>query len=81
MAKLELKTKPTDASVDAFIDAVPDAQRREDERLAQLRGDRTSTPVPFDPDRTNTAPIQYGRTAPSAGTPPTIGSADSSIFW
>ena len=42
-------------------DWLADAQRREDERLAQLRGDRTSAPVSFDPDRTNTAPIQLPR--------------------
>ena len=28
----ELKTKPTEVSVDAFLDAVPDPQRREDAR-------------------------------------------------
>ena len=42
-------------------DWLADAQRREDERLAQLRGEPSSAPVPFDPDRTNTAPIQLPR--------------------
>jgi len=30
MAKVEIKTKPTPVSVDDFLDAVPDAQRRAD---------------------------------------------------
>ncbi|MDQ7877990.1 PH domain-containing protein [Microbacterium sp. QXD-8] len=42
-------------------DWLADAQRREDERLAQLRGEPTPAPAPFDPDRTNTAPIQLPR--------------------
>jgi membrane protein YdbS with pleckstrin-like domain len=42
-------------------DWLADAQRREDERLAQLRGEPAPTVVPFDPDRTNTAPIQLPR--------------------
>jgi hypothetical protein len=42
-------------------DWLADAQRREDERLAQLRGEPSSAPEPFDPDRTNTAPIQLPR--------------------
>ncbi|MFD4960975.1 PH domain-containing protein [Microbacterium sp. NPDC058389] len=42
-------------------DWLADAQRREDERLAALRGEPTGAPVPFDPDRTNTAPIDLPR--------------------
>jgi len=42
-------------------DWLADAQRREDERLAQLRGEGTASPTPFDPDRTNTAPIELPR--------------------
>jgi membrane protein YdbS with pleckstrin-like domain len=42
-------------------DWLADAQRREDERLAQLRGEPAPEPAPFDPDRTNTAPIQLPR--------------------
>ena len=42
-------------------DWLADAQRREDERLAQLRGEVTASPAPFDPDRTNTAPIELPR--------------------
>ncbi|MEV5071810.1 PH domain-containing protein [Microbacterium sp. LMI12-1-1.1] len=42
-------------------DWLADAQRREDERLAQLRGEPAPAPAPFDPDRTNTAPIQLPR--------------------
>lgn len=41
-------------------DWLADAQRREDERLAQLRGEAPSA-APFDPDRTNTAPIELPR--------------------
>jgi membrane protein YdbS with pleckstrin-like domain len=42
-------------------DWLADAQRREDERLAALRGEPVTDPVPFDPDRTNTAPIDLPR--------------------
>ncbi len=43
-------------------DWLADAQRREDERLAQLRGEPTpSASQAFDPDRTNTAPIDLPR--------------------
>ncbi|WP_374977863.1 PH domain-containing protein [Microbacterium trichothecenolyticum] len=42
-------------------DWLADAQRREDERLAQLRGEAAPSPAPFDPDRTNTAPIELPR--------------------
>lgn|GEM_PF-242636 len=42
-------------------DWLADAQRREDERLAQLRGEPASGPAPYDPDRTNTAPIDLPR--------------------
>lgn len=42
-------------------DWLADAQRREDERLAQLRGEAAPAPEPFDPDRTNTAPIELPR--------------------
>ncbi len=42
-------------------DWLADAQRREDERLAQLRGEQASAPERFDPDRTNTAPIDLPR--------------------
>jgi len=39
-----------------------DAQRREAERLAELRGEpMTGSPPPFDPDRTITAPIDLPR--------------------
>lgn len=38
----ENKTKPTDVSVDAFIDAVPDAQRREDARTIRAMMERLS---------------------------------------
>lgn len=40
MAKLELKTKPTEISVDAFIEAVPDPQRREDARAVRAMMER-----------------------------------------
>jgi Domain of unknown function (DU1801) len=40
MAKLELKTRPTDVSVDAFIEAVPDAQRREDAKVVRAMMER-----------------------------------------
>ena len=44
MAKVEIKTKETDASVDAFIDGLPDEQQREDSRkiaamMEKLTGD------------------------------------------
>jgi hypothetical protein len=42
-------------------DWLADAQRREDERLAQLRGDPVKGSAPFDPDRTSTAPIDLPR--------------------
>lgn len=42
-------------------DWLADAQRREDERLAELRGDQAPSPRPFDPDRTSTAPIDLPR--------------------
>ncbi|TQM34978.1 membrane protein YdbS with pleckstrin-like domain [Microbacterium kyungheense] len=42
-------------------DWLADAQRREDERLAQLRGEPSGRPARFDPDRTNTAPIDLPR--------------------
>lgn len=42
-------------------DWLADAQRREDERLAQLRGEPAPSQAPFDPDRTNTAPIELPR--------------------
>lgn len=42
MAELELKTKPTDVSVDAFIDAVPDAQRREDAKWVRAMMERVT---------------------------------------
>jgi len=48
-------------SSSAGWDWLADAQRREDERLAQLRGDPAGRPAPFDPDRTNTAPIDLPR--------------------
>lgn len=40
MAELELKTKPTEISVDAFIDAVPDPQRREDAKVVRAMMER-----------------------------------------
>ena len=40
MAQLELKTRPTEVSVDAFIDAVPDAQRREDAKAVRAMMER-----------------------------------------
>ncbi|MDW4572333.1 PH domain-containing protein [Microbacterium sp. M3] len=42
-------------------DWLAEAQRREDERLAQLRGEPAPAPPPFDPDRTSTAPINLPR--------------------
>lgn len=42
-------------------DWLADAQRREDERLAQLRGEAAPSTRSFDPDRTNTAPIDLPR--------------------
>ncbi|WP_203579279.1 PH domain-containing protein [Microbacterium hibisci] len=42
-------------------DWLADAQRREDERLAQLRGEAAPAKTPFDPDRTSTAPIDLPR--------------------
>lgn len=42
-------------------DWLAEAQRREDERLAQLRGDAVARPDAFDPDRTSTAPIDLPR--------------------
>lgn len=42
MAKLELKTKATESSVDAFIEAVPDAQRREDARAVRAMMERVT---------------------------------------
>lgn len=38
----ENKTKPTEVSVDDFIDAVPDAQRREDARAIRAMMERLS---------------------------------------
>lgn len=39
-----------------------DARRREDERLAELRGEHLTVPLPpFDPDRTSTTPIDLPR--------------------
>lgn len=40
MAELELKTKPTEVSVDTFIEAVPDAQRREDAKTVRAMMER-----------------------------------------
>jgi hypothetical protein len=40
MAELELKTKPTEVSVDAFIAAVPDPQRREDAKTVRAMMER-----------------------------------------
>ena len=40
MAKLELKTKPTEVSVDAFIDAIPDPRRREDAKTVRAMMER-----------------------------------------
>ncbi|MFC8682787.1 PH domain-containing protein [Microbacterium ureisolvens] len=42
-------------------DWLADAQRREDERIAQLRGEAAPARTPFDPDRTSTAPIDLPR--------------------
>lgn len=42
-------------------DWLAEAQRREDERLAQLRGEPASRSEVFDPDRTSTAPIDLPR--------------------
>jgi Domain of unknown function (DU1801) len=45
MAKNDIKTRPTEASVDAFIDAVPDAGQRDDARtIVQLMQAATKTP-------------------------------------
>lgn len=42
----------------AYSDWLTDARRREDERLAELRGENVTGPLaPFDPDRTTTDPI------------------------
>ena len=42
----DMKTKPTDASVDAFIDAIPDERKREDARaVAALMAEVTGTPA------------------------------------
>src|SRR5688572_10491793 len=38
----ELKTKPTDVTVDNFLDAVPDPQRREDGRKVRAMMERIS---------------------------------------
>lgn len=38
----ELKTKPTGAAVDAFLEAVPDAQRREDAKKVRAMMERLS---------------------------------------
>jgi hypothetical protein len=38
----ELKTKPTEISVDAFLDAVPDSGRREDARKVRAMMERVS---------------------------------------
>lgn len=38
----ELKTKPTGVAVDAFLDAVPDPQRREDARKVRAMMERLS---------------------------------------
>ena len=42
MAKYEAKTKPTESSVDDFLDAVPDAGRREDARKVRAMMERIS---------------------------------------
>jgi membrane protein YdbS with pleckstrin-like domain len=42
-------------------DWLAEAQRREDERLAELRGEPRPAVTPFDPDRTSTAPIDLPR--------------------
>lgn len=54
---------PQDATrVDAGWGWLADAQRREAERLAELRGEPTTgSPPAFDPDRTTTAPIDLPR--------------------
>lgn len=50
------------ASSGSGWDWLAEAQRREDERLAQLRGEPAApAPEVFDPDRTNTAPIDLPR--------------------
>lgn len=50
------------ASSGSGWDWLAEAQRREDERLAQLRGEPAApAPQVFDPDRTNTAPIDLPR--------------------
>ena len=38
----ELKTKPTEVSVDDFIEAVPDPQRREDAKKVRAMMERVS---------------------------------------
>ena len=42
MAKYALKTKETDAGVDAFLDAVPDSGRREDAKKVRAMMERIS---------------------------------------
>ena len=42
MAKYELKTKQTEVSVESFLDAVPDAQRREDAKKVCAMMERIS---------------------------------------
>jgi hypothetical protein len=45
MAKAELKTNQTEASVDAFMDALPNEQQRDDSRaLVKLMGGITKSP-------------------------------------
>jgi len=45
MAEAELKTRPTEASVDVFIDALPDERQRDDCRaLVRLMGGLTKSP-------------------------------------
>lgn len=42
MAELELKTKPTEVAVDAFLEAVPDPQRREDANAIRAMMERVT---------------------------------------
>ena len=52
---------PQSAKRDGW-DWLADAQRREVDRLAELRGEDATGPIsPYDPDRTNTAPIDLPR--------------------
>jgi hypothetical protein len=67
----EPKTRPTDADVDAFIDAVPSEQRRTEARTVdQMMRAATGEP-----------PVLWGTSIIGYGSRPSVGSAGKTVDW